>query len=79
MKFSTAWTHFELVEKAKKWPRNDERQKIFIPTLLHGILVDYTMQKLTSEPLAAKNLVDDESWLGTRFFDLQRPKILQWS
>ena len=37
--FHRAWTRFELVAKAKDW--NDARQKLVLPTLLRGKLVDY--------------------------------------
>lgn len=37
--FHRAWTRFELVAKAKEW--NDDRQKLVLPTLLRGKLVDY--------------------------------------
>ena len=34
-----AWMRFELVAKAKEW--NVARQKLILPTLLRGKLVDY--------------------------------------
>ena len=37
--FHRAWTHFELVAKAKEWDK--ARQKLVLPTLLRGKLVDY--------------------------------------
>lgn len=37
--FHRAWTRFELVAKAKEW--DDARQKLVLPTLLRGKLVDY--------------------------------------
>ena len=37
--FHRAWTRFELVAKAKDW--NDAQQKLVLPTLLRGKLVDY--------------------------------------
>lgn len=37
--FHRAWIRFELVVKAKEW--NDEQQKLVLPTLLRGKLVDY--------------------------------------
>ena len=37
--FHRAWTRFELVAKAKEW--NEARQRLVLPTLLRGKLVDY--------------------------------------
>ena len=37
--FHRAWTRFELVAKAKEW--DEARQKLVLPTLLCGKLVEY--------------------------------------
>ena len=39
--FQRAWTSFELVAAAKEW--NDDKQKVILPTLLRGKLVDIYM------------------------------------
>ena len=39
--FQRAWTRFELVAAAKEW--NDDKQKVILPTLLRGKLVDIYM------------------------------------
>ena len=37
-KFERSWTRFKLVASAKEW--NDAKQKLILPTLLHGKLVN---------------------------------------
>ena len=36
--FQRAWIHFALVASVKEW--NEEKQKVILPTLLYGKLVD---------------------------------------
>ena len=40
--FGRAWTHFELVAKAKEW--DAARQNLVLPTLLQGKLLEFYVE-----------------------------------
>jgi len=71
--FQQAWTRFELVAAAKEW--NDERKKLVLPTLLHGKLVEYYVEADDATYSwgsgKLKELLNDQSWSGTRPFNIK--------
>ena len=82
--FHRAWTRFELVSTAKAW--NAGKQKVILPTLLRGKLVDYygecseetrhyNLERLKSTLMAKAGLARDSLTASKLFMSRhQRPE-----